>query len=77
MHPLSIPWFSILEILSRKGCVGYCMVISAHQGRMKMGMKDRMGKEGQEKKEENVVLSILFVSLPPASMTGYNSIAPE
>ena len=33
---------------------------------------DRMGKEGQEKKEENVVLSILFASLPSASITSYN-----
>ena len=34
-----------------------------------------MGKEGQEKKEENVVLSILFVTLTSASITGYNLIA--
>lgn len=59
-----------------------CRLLYGHQcssGRNEDGdeEKDRMVKEGQEKKEENVVLSFLFVSLPPASMTGYNSIAQE
>ena len=33
------------------------------------------GTVEQEKKEENVVLSILFVTLTSASITGYNLIA--
>lgn len=57
-----------------------CRLLYGHQcssGKNEDGdeEEDRMGKEGQEKKEENVVLSILFVTLTSASITGYNLIA--
>lgn len=57
-----------------------CRLLYGHQcssGKYEDGdeEEDRMGKEGQEKKEENVVLSILFVTLTSASITGYNLIA--
>ena len=57
-----------------------CRLLYGHQcssGKNEDGdeEEDRMGKEGQDKKEENVVLSILFVTLTSASITGYNLIA--
>ena len=57
-----------------------CRLLYGHQcssGKNEDGdeEEDRMGKEGQEKKAENVVLSILFVTLTSASITGYNLIA--
>ena len=57
-----------------------CRLLYGHQcssGKNEDGdeEEDRMGKEGPDKKEENVVLSILFVTLTSASITGYNLIA--
>lgn len=56
--------FSILGILSREGCLDYCVVISAYyygrkedkrEEKQRVGNKERMGES--ERREEEVVLN--------------------